>query len=80
MQIFGRLNAAGRTIVIITHEDDVAAHAKRVVILEDGRIGNDYRNAPVKGDPPGLVDLTVLETQPEEVSIIEEESSEVIVP
>jgi len=83
LQIFGRLNAAGRTIVIITHEDDVAAHAKRVVILEDGRIGNDYRNAPVQGDPPGLVDLAALESEvpePEEVSIVEEEPSEVIVP
>ena len=76
LQIFGRLNAAGRTIVIITHEDNVSAHAKRVVILEDGRIGNDYRNGPVGGDPPGLIDLTALE--PEEVSIAEEESSEVI--
>ena len=83
LQIFGRLNAAGRTIVIITHEDNVAAHAKRVVILEDGRIGNDYRNAPVQGDPPGLIDLTALESEvpePEEVSIAEEESAEVIVP
>jgi putative ABC transport system ATP-binding protein len=83
LQIFGRLNAAGRTIVIITHEDNVSAHAKRVVILEDGRIGNDYRNAPVHGDPPGLIDLAALESEvpePEEVSIAEEESSEVIVP
>jgi putative ABC transport system ATP-binding protein len=83
LQIFGRLNAAGRTIVLITHEDDVSAHAKRVVILEDGRIGNDYRNGPVQGDPPGLVDLAALESEvpePDEVSIAEEESSEVIVP
>jgi putative ABC transport system ATP-binding protein len=78
LQIFGRLNSAGRTIVLITHEDDVAAHAKRVVILEDGRIGDDYRNGPVKGDPPGLVDLRVVE-EPQEVSIAEE-SAEVIVP
>jgi hypothetical protein len=49
-----------------------------VVILEDGRIGDDYRNGPVQGDPPGLVDLAALE--PEEVSIAEEEPSEVIVP
>jgi putative ABC transport system ATP-binding protein len=80
LQIFGRLNAAGRTIIIITHEDDVSAHAKRVVILEDGRIGDDYRTAPVQGDPPGLVDLTAME-ETAEVSLEEEESaSEVIVP
>ena len=70
LQIFGRLNAAGRTVVVITHEDDVAAHAKRVVILEDGRIGDDRRNAPVHGDPPGLIDLAALE-RPEEVSLDE---------
>ena len=58
MQIFGRLNAAGRTIIIITHEDDVAAHAKRIIELTDGRISGDRRTAPVAGDPPGLLDLT----------------------
>jgi putative ABC transport system ATP-binding protein len=79
MQIFGRLNAAGRTIVIITHEDDVAAHAKRVVILEDGRIAGDRRNGPVRGDPPGLLDLAALEHT--EVSVEEAgASSEVVVP
>ena len=62
IQIFGRLNAAGRTIIIITHEDDVAAHAKRIVDLTDGRIADDCRNAPVAGDPPGLVDLAALES------------------
>ena len=89
LQIFGRLNAAGRTIVIITHEDDVAAHAKRVVILEDGRIGNDYRNAPVHGEPPGLIDLATLEhemavddaaTSPEVVVVDDDVSSEVALP
>jgi putative ABC transport system ATP-binding protein len=72
MQIFGRLNAAGRTIIIITHEDDVAAHAKRIVVLTDGRISDDRRNAPLAGDPPGLIDLTKLEST--EVSVEETES------
>jgi putative ABC transport system ATP-binding protein len=63
LQIFGRLNSAGRTIVIITHEDDVAAHAKRVVWLEDGLIAGDTRNAPVAGDPPRLLDLAQLEQE-----------------
>ncbi len=73
MQIFGRLNAAGRTIVIITHEDDVAAHAKRIIELTDGRISDDRRNAPVAGDPPGLLDLTALEST--EISLEEDAGS-----
>src|SRR5439155_6635251 len=52
LQIFGRLNAAGRTIIIITHEDDVAAHAKRIVWLEDGMIGDVERYVPGDADPP----------------------------
>ena len=38
MQIFHQLNAEGRTIVLITHEADVAAQANRQVIVRDGRI------------------------------------------
>ena len=43
MRLLVQLNDAGRTIVIITHEDDVAAYATRVVRLEDGRIIADAR-------------------------------------
>lgn len=38
MQIFNKLNDEGNTIVMITHEPDIAAHAKRVIHLKDGRI------------------------------------------
>jgi len=38
MKIFKDLNKQGRTIVMITHEPDIAAHAKRVIHLRDGRI------------------------------------------
>jgi putative ABC transport system ATP-binding protein len=38
LEIFARLNAEGRTVVMITHEDDVAAHAQRIIRMADGRI------------------------------------------
>jgi putative ABC transport system ATP-binding protein len=46
MEIFSQLNAEGRTVVLITHEDDVAAYARRVVRLRDGHIVGDQRRAP----------------------------------
>jgi putative ABC transport system ATP-binding protein len=41
LEIFERLNAEGRTVVVITHEPDVAARTRRVVQLADGRIRSD---------------------------------------
>jgi putative ABC transport system ATP-binding protein len=41
LNVFDRLNRAGRTIVMITHEDNVAAHAARMVRVSDGRIVED---------------------------------------
>ncbi|MFF4592568.1 ABC transporter ATP-binding protein [Amycolatopsis sp. CA-161197] len=45
--VFDRLNALGRTIVVITHEDEVAEHAHRVVRVSDGRIVSDELNRSV---------------------------------
>jgi putative ABC transport system ATP-binding protein len=41
LAVFSRLNAEGRTIILITHEADVAARARRVVRLSDGRVLSD---------------------------------------
>jgi putative ABC transport system ATP-binding protein len=52
MGVFDRLNAAGRTIVLITHEPDVAEHAKRVIQVSDGRIMADHRSTAPEALPP----------------------------
>jgi len=41
MALFDELNVAGNTIVLVTHEEDIAAHARRTVRLLDGRVVSD---------------------------------------
>jgi putative ABC transport system ATP-binding protein len=48
LNIFERLNAEGRTVVLITHEDDVARRARRIIRLADGRIISDDRTHAVE--------------------------------
>jgi putative ABC transport system ATP-binding protein len=43
MRLFGRLHADGNTIILVTHEHDVAAHARRTIHIRDGRIESDER-------------------------------------
>jgi putative ABC transport system ATP-binding protein len=45
LDIFERLSAEGRTILLITHEHEVAAHADRIIELSDGHIVSDAANA-----------------------------------
>ena len=41
MKVFETLHTQGQTVIMVTHEADIAAHAERVVVLRDGRIGSD---------------------------------------
>jgi putative ABC transport system ATP-binding protein len=45
MQLFEDLYALGNTIIVVTHEEDIARHARRIVRLRDGLIESDLRQA-----------------------------------
>jgi len=44
MALFDELNSRGNTIVLVTHEEDIASHARRIVRLKDGKIRDDQVN------------------------------------
>jgi len=48
MRQFAELNEAGQTIVLVTHEHDIAEHAKRQIHLKDGLVERDFLNAPAE--------------------------------
>jgi putative ABC transport system ATP-binding protein len=54
LRIFARLNEEGRTVVLITHEPDVAEQTKRVIRLSDGEVVEDRRTLGVHDPPPAL--------------------------
>ncbi|HWB21162.1 MAG TPA: ABC transporter ATP-binding protein [Phycisphaerales bacterium] len=69
MVLFQQLHAAGQTIIMITHEDSVAAYASRVIRLSDGQIAydsaNDGYNPLSRGLPlPGAPSITVMPETP----------------
>jgi putative ABC transport system ATP-binding protein len=45
MGLFNKLHAAGNTIILVTHEADVAAHARRVIHIRDGQVSDDVTQA-----------------------------------
>jgi putative ABC transport system ATP-binding protein len=44
MRLFNEIHAAGNTIILVTHEEDIAQHAHRILRLRDGEIERDERN------------------------------------
>ncbi|OJT26813.1 macrolide ABC transporter ATP-binding protein [Archangium sp. Cb G35] len=54
MALFQELRQEGITLVLVTHEPDIASHAGRVVVVRDGRIISDKRQQPVPAEIPPL--------------------------
>jgi putative ABC transport system ATP-binding protein len=46
MALFARLHQAGNTIILVTHEADIAAYAHRVIAIRDGQVERDVRQEP----------------------------------
>ena len=57
MRVFEGLSEEGQTVIMVTHEADIAAHARRVVVLRDGLISSDDRRERFlsKAEAPGSV-------------------------
>ena len=48
MKVFEELANTGQTVIMVTHEADIASHARRVVVLRDGLIASDERQSVFK--------------------------------
>ncbi len=44
MQIFAKIQDEGNTVILVTHEEDIADHAQRIIRLKDGVIESDHAN------------------------------------
>jgi putative ABC transport system ATP-binding protein len=44
MRLFSELHATGQTVIMVTHEADIAAYAERVIVLRDGQVASDRVN------------------------------------
>jgi putative ABC transport system ATP-binding protein len=49
MALFARLHEGGNTIIVVTHEADIAAYAHRVIAIRDGQVARDVRQEPHAG-------------------------------
>jgi putative ABC transport system ATP-binding protein len=49
MALFDELHAKGNTIVLVTHEHDVAEYAHRIIHIRDGKVASDQKTAKAKG-------------------------------
>ena len=57
MGLLEEIHLKGNTIILVTHEEDIAQHAHRIVRMRDGLIENDYPNEHIKTVSPRLEDM-----------------------
>ncbi len=52
MNLFDEIHAAGNTVILVTHEEDIALHAHRIIRLRDGMVESDERKESTKAEVP----------------------------
>ncbi|MBE7175957.1 MAG: ABC transporter ATP-binding protein [Mucilaginibacter polytrichastri] len=57
MGLMEDIHSRGNTIILVTHEEDIAQHAHRIVRMRDGLVENDYRNPDIRTVSPRLAEL-----------------------
>ena len=57
--ILEKLNQQGKTIILVTHEEEVAEHARRIIKMRDGKIVSDEKNKTVKEIAPPSIKISV---------------------
>lgn len=67
MAILKRLNESGKTIIMVTHEEEVAKYAKRIIRMRDGNIVSDERSEDIKEAPPKIEMGAVMDSSSKDV-------------
>ncbi len=67
MGLLEEIHSKGNTIILVTHEEDIALHAHRIVRMRDGLIENDYPNPDIKSVSPRLNALNEKESDFENI-------------
>jgi putative ABC transport system ATP-binding protein len=52
MDLFAEIHRRGNTVILVTHEEDIAQHAHRIVRLKDGLVESDAMNQNIKIKQP----------------------------